>query len=398
VNAAYDPSRKGKGNVKRSRAWVAALVSALVLSLAAGAGYLWFGPAVVVPVVVATRATLPQRIVGPGTVQARVVVTLSARITATVREVGADVGDAVRRGQMLAVLDDRDLAARRGVVGGQQVALARHLEASRATVDRAQADLDLARSKQHRDAELLRTGFLSMAALDASNAVLRAAAANLDNARAALLAREGDGQALSQEARYADTMLSFTRITAPIDGVVISRQAEAGATAVPGNPLFHIVDPTTLWVATRVDESVVGRVQVAQAASIRMRTGETLAGTVARIARQSDPATRELEVDVAFDVPPARFAIDQQAEVSIVVGDAIGIVVPQAALTRDREGRQGVLVVSGSRAEFRLVRTGSSDAQLVLIAEGLAPSERVVARAAAVKAGMRVRALDETGF
>jgi RND family efflux transporter MFP subunit len=382
------------GNVKRGKAVVAALAGALVLLLAAGAGYLRFGHAAAVPVVEAARATMAQRVVGPGTVQARVPVTLSARITATVREVSGDVGDAVRLGQELAVLDDRDLAARRGMVGGQQVALARNLEAARATVARAQADLDLARSRQQRDAELLRTGFVSPAALDASNAALRAAAANLDNARAALLARDGDVQALSQEARYADTMLTFTRIAAPMDGVIVSRQAEAGATVVPGSPLFHLVDPATLWVATRVDESVVGRVQVGQAASIRLRTGETLSGKVARIARQSDAATRELEVGVAFDVPPARFAIDQEAEVSIVVGDASGIVVPQAALTRDREGRPGVLVVVGSRTEFRPVRTGASDARLVLIAQGLAGGERVVSPAGSARAGMRVRALD----
>ena len=370
------------------------LVVALVLVAVAGAAYMRFGRAIAVPVIEAAQGNVPLRVVGPGTVQARVPVTLAARITATVTQVNADVGDAVTRGQTLALLDDRDLAARRAVVGGQQAALSMNVAAARATVAKAQADLDLARSKQRRDADLLRSGFVSQAVIDASDAALRSAEASLDNAGATQSAREADFQALGQEARYADTVLSFTRITAPMDGVIISRLAEVGTTVVPGSALLRMVDPASLWVAMRVDESVVGRVQVGQAASIRMRTGETLSGRVARIASQSDAATRELEVNVAFDTPLARFAIDQEAEVAILAGNGSGIVVPLAALTRDREGRQGVLVVVDSRAEYRPVQTGAGDAQRVLVSEGLAAGERVVARAASVKAGMRVQALD----
>ena len=292
--------------MKRSKLLIAAGVAAVVLVVAVGAGYLRFGRAVAVHVIEAVQGNVTLRVVGPGTVQARVPVTLAARITATVRQLNADVGDTVKRGQELALLDDRDLAARRDVVGGQQLALARNLDAAKAAVAKAQAELELARSKQQRDAELLSKGFVSQAVLDASNATASAAVANLDNARATQSARAADAQTLVQEARYSDTVLSFARIAAPMDGIIISRQAEVGSMVVPGSTLFRMVDPATLWIAMRVDESVVGRVQIGQAASIRMRTGDTLTGKVARIARQSDAATRELEVNVAFDVPPAR--------------------------------------------------------------------------------------------
>ncbi|MCL4745858.1 MAG: efflux RND transporter periplasmic adaptor subunit [Burkholderiaceae bacterium] len=380
--------------MKQGRTLAVTAVSASVLVIAAGLAYMRFGHTVAVPIVEAVQGKVTQRVVGPGTLQARIPVTIAARLTAAVRELNADVGDTVKRGQELAVLDDRDLAARRGVVSGQQVALARNLDAAEAAVAKAQAELELARSKQRRDAELLSKGFVSQAVLDASNAAASVAAANLDSARAARSARSADAQTLVQEARYADTVLSFARIAAPMDGVIIARQAEVGSMVVPGSTLFRMVDPATLWVAMRVDESVVGRVRVGQAASIRMRTGETLPGTVARIARQSDAATRELDVNVAFDVPPARFAIDQEAEVSLVAGDLDGIVVPLASLTRDRAGRQGVLVVLDSRTEFRPVQTGTSDAHGVLIAKGLTAGERVVAKAEDVRSGVRVRALD----
>lgn len=376
--------------VSRQRRRAAIVAAALVLAMA-GAAYGWFGRPVDVPVAMAAPGRIAARVVGPGSVQARVPVTLSARVNATVTQMHVDVGDAVRQGQLLATLDDRDLSARRGVVAGQREALLRNTDGARAARVKAQADLEWARSKLRRDSELLAQGFVSQAVVDASKAALDAAAAGVDAAQATLAAREADARTLVHEARYADVTLSHTRITAPMDGVVVQRLGEVGNTVVPGTPLLKLVDPRSLWVATRVDESVVGRVQPGQAASIRLRSGEVLPGKVARIARQSDAATRELDVHVAFDQVPQRFAIDQEAEVSIGVGEDRGILVPLAALTRDRSGRQGVWVVEGDRARFHEVETGAADAASVLVRKGLAGGEPVVAVAAGVKPGQRVR-------
>ncbi|MFZ5506262.1 MAG: efflux RND transporter periplasmic adaptor subunit [Pseudomonadota bacterium] len=375
------------------------LAIGLVAATLGGAAWFRVGRAVEVPIREAAPGRVAERVVGPGTLQARVPVTLGSRITATVRELSVDVGDTVRPGQVLALLDDRDLAARRGVVEGQQRALVRSLEAARAGTARAEAEFELARSRQRRDAELLRTGFMSPSALEASDAALRGAQANLDAARATQAAREADAHTLAEERRFAEAQLSFARIVAPAGGVVIARQAEVGSTVVPGSVLFKLADPAALWVAVRVDEAVVGRVREGQPASIRLRSGERLPGRVARITRQSDAATRELEVDVAFDQPPARFAIDQEAEVAIGVGETAGIAVPLSALVRDRDGHAGVLVVEaadGGRTAFRPVRTGASDGLHVLLAEGLAAGERFVAEADGVKAGARVRPRGET--
>jgi RND family efflux transporter MFP subunit len=202
---------------------------------------------------------------------------------------------------------------------------------------------------------------------------------------------EAEAQALAQEVRRAGAVLDYTRIVSPIDGVVVLRQAEAGTTVVPGTPIFRLVDPATLWIAMRVDETVVGRVQPGQPAAIRLRSGEQFSGKVARIARQADAAARELEVDVAFDAPPVRFAIDQEAAVTIDTGHATGMTVPLSALLRDRAGRQGVLVEVDGRAQFRPVTTGTADESQVLVHGGLAAGERVVVQPAGVRAGARVR-------
>lgn len=367
-------------------------------ALAAGAFGLYraFLHATPLQTIAAAQGVVPVRITGPGTVQARAPVTLGARITATVTRLHADQGDTVRRGQVLALLDDRDLVARRGSVAGQQETLLRNVTAARANVAKAQADLELAQSKHRRDAELFGKAYLSQATLDATVAALRSAEAGLDNSKATLAARESEARTLAHEARLADAVISFARIVAPMDGVIVGRLAETGNTVVPGSPIFRMVDPAALWVATRVDESVVARVRVGMAASIRLRTGETLPGKVARIARQSDAATRELEVDVAFDTPPERFAIDQEAEVTIAAGEEQGVVVPVSALVQN-QGRQGVLVVREGRAQIQDVQTGAADATTVVIRKGMAAGESVIAAPLGVKPGTRVRSLSVPG-
>jgi RND family efflux transporter MFP subunit len=226
---------------------------------------------------------------------------------------------------------------------------------------------------------LLAQGFVSQAVVDVSTAGLDGAVAGVDAAQSTLAARGAEARTLAQEARYSDAVLSYTRIAAPMDGVVIQRLAEVGSTVAPGTALMKIVDPKSLWVATKVDESVVGRVQPGQTASIRLRSGEVLRGKVARIARQSDAATRELDVHVAFDAVPQRFAIDQEAEVTIAVGQDQGLLVPLTAPTRDRTGRQGVLVIDagagGGRTVFQAVQTAGADARHALVHQGLAGGE-----------------------
>ena len=381
--------------MKTNRFRVALLALAALAAGALGV-YRVFLHATPLQTVAVAEGVVPVRITGPGTVQARVPVTLAARVTATVTRLNADQGDAVRRGQILALLEDRDLVAKRGSVAGQQETLLRNVKAAQANLAKAQADLALARGKHRRDADLFAKGYVSQATLDASIAALRSAEAGLDNASATLAARESESGTLAQEARYADAVISFARIIAPMDGVIVQRLAETGNTVVPGSPIFRMVDPAGLWVATRVDESVVARVRLGLPASIRLRTGEILSGKVARISRQSDAATREMEVDVAFDAQPERFAIDQEAEVTISAGEEKGLVVPVAALVQ-HQGKQGVLVVRDGRAQFQGVQTGAADAATVVIRKGMLAGEAVIAAPQGVKPGARVRSISAPG-
>jgi RND family efflux transporter MFP subunit len=376
--------------INRQR-WAAALVALAVLAVAAGAAWWRFGRAVPVPVVTVADGAVAVRVVGPGTVQARVPVTLAARITASVTAVNADVGDSVRAGDVLVTLDDRDLRARRDTVAAQRGTQARNIEAADGALRKSQADLALARSKAQRDAALQAQGFVSTAGLDSTQAALDAAIAAEQSAAATLAARRAELAASAHDLAAADVAASFAQLRAPTDALVVQRLVEPGSTVAPGTPLLRLVDPASVWVAMRVDEAQLAALQPGQPARIRLRTGAEHAGRVARIARQSDPATREIEVHVAFDAVPARFAIDQQAEVTVMAGEQRGLRVPATALLRDGDGRPGVLTVVDGRARFVPVKPGTSDGEQLLVADGPAAGTPVVAEAAGVRDGMRVR-------
>ncbi len=350
---------------------------ALVVAVAVLAGRALLRPDAADPVTV-SQGEVQVRVGGPGTLQARVPVTVSARVSAQVVSLHADHGDRVKRGQLMAVLDDRDFAAKRAAALAARESIERNIAAAEANLAKARADAELARNRQGRDAELRRAGFISQSAYDASALGLKAAEAAADNAAALLAARRAEGRAVAEDARYAETLWSHTRLSAPMDGLVIQRSAEVGTTLAPGSAVFRLVDPATLWVAARIDEALVGRIELGMPARIRLRSGEEHAGRVARISRQSDAATRELEVNVAFDAPPERFAIDQEAEVSILVGTERGPVVPVAALVRN-DGRQGVMVLRDGRRVFVPVRVAASDGEHAVIAEGLDQGARLAA-------------------
>ncbi len=370
--------------------------SLAALTVAVAAMVYWrFGRAVEVVVIQAQPGKVALQVTGPGTVQARSAVTVASRLTATVTDIQADVGDNVEAGQLLVVLDDREAQARLAAIRSQQQSVANTIQAARAGLSRAEAELALAQSRQRRDADLQAQGFMSEAALDASAAVLQVATAGLASARATLAARQADAGTLAQEARAAEAAASHARLHAPMTGLVVQRLAEPGSTVGVGSPILKLVDPATLWVATRVDESVIDRVVVGQDARIRLRSGEEVAGQVARIARQSDAATRELDIFVAFERQPKHFAIDQEAAVSIRTGEASGLMIPTSALTKDRSGQTGVLVVENGRTAFRPVRTEGAESGQARVVEGLSEAERLVRDSQTVRANQPVRAVSQ---
>jgi HlyD family secretion protein len=173
-----------------------------------------------------------------------------------------------------------------------------------------------------------------------------------------------------QEVRVAEAALAATRarqadteIRSPLDGVVVLRELEAGATVNPGSGILKIADPRTAWVTVHVDERDLGTLSVGDRAEISLRSlpGRTIPGRVARIQRESDRVTEQLAVDLAFLERPERLTLGEQAEARILPPARHGAVgVPLGALVRTADG-PGVWTVAAGRLVFRPVRIGVVD-------------------------------------
>lgn len=284
------------------------------------------------------KRDLVATVYGNGTVEAKEVVNVAGKITGRIVLVGADQGDMVRRGQLLARLDTSELEAQ-------------HRQ--------ARASLALA----ERNAARFR-------ALVAKELVSRLEAEQYETAF--LLAREA---AVASRSRLADAT-----IVAPADGIVIRRLLEPGATVTAGVPIFLLADPQTVWVKANVDESQLAGLAPGQQAVISLRSapGEKIPGQVVRLGRESDRVTEELEVDVAFARPRPEFRLGEQAEVWITAGSRSDVVaLPKGAVVL-REGRRGVWLIDKGRLRFRAITTGIEDRQgMIEVVAGIGEQESV---------------------
>lgn len=200
---------------------------------------------------------------------------------------------------------------------------------------------------------------------------------------------------MDAESQGLGSLRESLRLVSPVDGVIVSREAEPGTTVVAGQAVLRLVAPESLWVRPRVDQSRARGVQAGQLASIVLRSApETpLPGRVARIEMQSDSVTEERVVNVSFDAPPARLYLDELAEVIIRLPGATDVlVVPSAAIAR--EGSQtGVWQMVGGQARFKPVTIGSQgQAGLSQILSGLVEGDSVIVFSSAqLEPGARIR-------
>lgn len=328
---------------------------------------------------------------GPGVVDARILASVGSRITGIVTEVFVDVGDRVEARAPLARLDDSQLRVRLAASGAAAEAAEHSLAFAEAEVDRATAALDLARRTAYRQVALAREGVAAESAADEAEAAHASAAAALESSRAALRSRRAELARARQELAAAAIEADYATILAPFAGIVTSRRVSPGDAVLPGAALVELLDPGSVWVAAWIDESLVGRVAVGQAARLQLRSGWQGPGKVVRIARRADPVARELEVDVAFVPDLDRLTLDEEAEVAIEVGRVSGLAVPASALLGTGDER-GVFVVRAGRALLVPIRVGARGEERVTIEGGLVAGEPVVRNPRGLAPGARVRA------
>jgi RND family efflux transporter MFP subunit len=286
--------------------------------------------------------------------------TVSAQISGRVVELRFDVGDYVKKGDVIVRIDERSAA--------------RALEASEAQVLEAQAALANARAQYERSKQLLSQKFISQAALDQAEAAYKAAQARVS----ALVAGAG----------AAATERSFATVIAPYSGVVSARHVELGEMATPGRPLMTGFDPSTLRVVATVPQAQVAAIQAGGKARIEIPSlGRWVDVKSMTIVPQADPRTHTLRIRLDLPAEVRGVVPGVYARAHFVVGKAPRLLVPRTAVLRRSEVTGVYVVDSEGRARLRQVRLGSAgDEASIEVLAGLKPGERVALEP--VKAGM----------
>lgn len=384
------------------------VIGGLLLLAAAGAAvaYVRSSSVISVDVFEAKKGPIEEIVtaVSAGTVKSRWESVLSAETLGRVAEARAQEGDSVRKGAVLAVLSDPELArqidaAKADVAQATDLleqAKARRQEAERkfeSDTGRAAANLRKAREDHRRAEELFRGGYLSKAEMDQADTALANAA---EDARVAALG-EVNVRAIDREidslksridgarataAALAERQRKLT-VTAPFDGIVTKKTVEVGEIKQPGAPLLVLADPRTLYVEAPIDESESAKVRVGQKVRLYPDAylGEAFDGKVSEVKptiEASKEVSRANTIKIAPQSPPKPLRLGMSVDVEVLTGrkeDALQV--PSAAVM-ERETKKFVYVVKDGKAVRRDVTTGISNWDRTEILSGLAPADSVV--------------------
>jgi RND family efflux transporter MFP subunit len=303
-----------------------------------------------------------------GYVEADTKADLSPKITSKIVALYVNEGDHVKKGQVLARLDKTDLDA--------QLADARAAWTN--------ADAELKRQKA-----LLAAGLAPASAVDAAVANEASTRAKVD---------------------YVEAQEDYAQIRAPFAGQVIAKRAHVGEAVSPygapgqgsanGGAIVTLVDFSTLYVGTDINESNLGRLNPKQPAEITLDAYPDHAyhGHLLQIIPTADRSKGTVKVKVAFEDPDAKILPEMSARVNFTEKPTAGartkshVLVPKSALVV-RGATTGVWLIADQKAAFRAVRTGPENQGQVEILEGLQGGEKLAADAAAapLKDGARVK-------
>lgn len=347
----------------------------------AGFGYYAFVWPTPTPSVTVGMENAAQTLVGPGIVDARRQVAVSSRLAGQLKTLTVERNDTVSDGDLIATLDDREIAL--GVTAAEA-----RLRAAAAVRDRAssererartildQVDIDISRKTQ-----LLAEKVIAQAVFDQAKNAFDVATIAALQAEAGLAEAEAAVEAARAALAAAQVQLADTRILAPLSGVVTARSMTPGDMLSPGVPLVRIVDPESIFVLARFDESTIALIRPGQSAEVGFGTagGPPILGTVDLVGRQVDPETREYIVDIRLDHLPDNWAIGRRVTVQIQAPDPEKtLLVPQTMLAR-RDGKVGLWVAVDGHARWIGVKLGYLSADRVEILAGLEPGDLVLA-------------------
>ena len=315
---------------------------------------------------------VPDMLEAVGTIRAAQTSTLASQMMGNVVELSAHEGDRVKRGQVLAIIDDSQPRATLDRAMAADTASRHQLLA-------AESELSLAESTLKRFQTLYERKSVSPQEFDEVKTRQQAALARRDMARA-------DQEQAQAAVTQSITALSYTRIRAPFDGVVTERKADSGVLASPGMPLFTLEDVRRYRVEASVNEGDFDAVRIGQSVPVLIDAlgAEPLKGKVVQIVPAVDPGSRSFLIKIELPADP-QLRSGLFARAQFTRGEHRSLLVPQTAIV-ERGQMQGVYLVDPNQvAGLRYVSLGKSAQDQVEVLAGLQPGDRLIAKPGAAQ-------------
>lgn len=306
-------------------------------------------------------------IVLTGTLNPERIVEVRAQVPGVVTRLAVDRGDAVRQGDLVAVIE----------AAGIRSAAA----SAQAQVSAAEANAALARQRLESSRLLHARGAISQIDLQTAEAGHEAATGQLAAARA--------------QAASAGESAARATVTSPIAGEVSDREVSQGEAVSPGDVLVTVVNTTQLELAGQVPVLAAARVQRGQRVEFAVSAypGEVFEGTVARVDPTADPATRQVGVYLRLPNPNRRIVggVFATGRVATATGDSV-MALPQGAI-RTEDGGTYAWLIENNTLTKRPVVTGTRDdsSGLIEVISGLSPGDLVLAVPGTVQEGTPVQ-------
>jgi len=327
------------------------------------------------------------------------------KLTAPVQRFLANRGDRVRAGQLLAVLENRDLVATAAANKGQVAQAEANLQATehvtipesvvkaRTDVESSRAAADAAKKVLDSRQKLYQEGALARKLVDDAAVVWAQAMAQLANAQEHLRTLEAAGtkaqmenaqaqvEAAQGQYRSAEAQVAYSEVRSPASGIVADRPLYPGDMAAAGAPLMVIVDISRLVARVNVPVNEASAIRTGQSASVALTSGGAgYPGNVVTVSPAADPNSATVQVWIELANPNEQLKPGATAHAAIVTGVIQNaLIVPPSAILSGEQGGAAVLVVSAdSIAHKREVSIGVRGADKVQIANGVQPGEQVV--------------------
>jgi RND family efflux transporter MFP subunit len=316
-------------------------------------------------------------------------VDVHAKVAGYIRQIYVDVGDHVKEGQTLAVLEVPELAAQ---LSGAEAAV----RAAQQQINRAQGDLQRAlsthaaahsaytRLKQAADS---RSGLVAQQEVDDTQAKDLSAEAQVASSEAEVSAAKQQLDVAKANEKQYNALSDYTRITAPFAGVITNRYADTGALVAAGTssstqaiPVVRLAQISVLRLVLPVPESVAAQIHLGDAVKVHVQAlDRDFQGRVSRFADSLNWETRTMDTQIDVANHEGNLMPGMYAEVRLYLREKKNVLtVPLEAVTRNGDDATVLFVSPANVVEERHIKIGLEDSQRVEVLSGLSDQDRVI--------------------